>query len=100
MKEVIEKGLTLAFGLAVLGKEQFEKTVGEMVKKGEMTKEESKVWLDAIVSKGSEMEQAVERAARDYIKQRLKEQGLVTREEFDSLKKRVEALEQQHQQHQ
>lgn len=99
MKETIGKAISLAFGLAMMGKEQMEHVVGEMVKKGEMTREESKAWIDAAVTKGKEVERAVEEAAKDHIQELLKEHGFVTKEEMESLAKRIERLEQHLQQH-
>ncbi|GIP17417.1 ATP synthase subunit B [Paenibacillus montaniterrae] len=100
MKDTIGKAVSLAFGLAALGKEQVEKVVEELVKKGEMTKDESKAWIDAVVTKGKETEALVERTAKERFSEFLKEQGLATKEEVELLKQRVEALEQaHHQQH-
>ncbi|OBR67646.1 hypothetical protein A7K91_22480 [Paenibacillus oryzae] len=94
MKETIEKAVSLAFGLAVIGKEQVDKVVGQLVEKGELTKEESKVWIDAAIAKGKEMESTVEKAAQQKLQAILKEHNLVTKEELEGLIKRIEVLEQ------
>lgn len=99
MKETIGRAISLAFGLAMIGKEQMENIVGEMVKKGEMTREESKAWIDAAVTKGKEVERAVEETTKGHIQELLKEHGFVTKEEMESLSKRIDALEQHLQQH-
>lgn len=98
MKNTIGKAVSLAFGLAMVGKEQVERGVEELVKKGELTKDESKAWIDAVVTKGRETEANVERIAKERLDELLKEQGLTTKEEVDLLKKRIEALEHVHQQ--
>ncbi len=98
MKNTIGKAVSLAFGLAMVGKEQVEKVVDELVKKGELTKDEAKAWIDALVTKGRETEANVERMAKERLNELLKEQGLATKEEVDLLKKRIEALEQVHRQ--
>mgnify|MGYP007051723452 CR=1 FL=1 len=95
MKESIGKAVSLAFGLAVLGKEQVEKAVGEWVKRGDVTREEANVWIDAAAAKGKEFEMKAEKAAKDRIEALLKEQGFASQEEVDRLAKRIEALEQQ-----
>ena len=97
MKETIGKAVSLAFGLAMLGKEQMDKYVGELVKKGEMTREESKVWIEAAATKGKEMEAAIEKATKEQIKLILSKQGLATKEELELLTKRIEKLERQQQ---
>ncbi|MPY19902.1 phasin family protein [Paenibacillus glucanolyticus] len=98
MKNTIGKAVSLAFGLAMVGKEQVERGVEELVKKGDLTKDEAKAWIDAVVTQGKEAEANVERMARERLNELLKEQGLATQEEVDLLKKRIEALEQAHQQ--
>ncbi len=94
MKDTIEKAVSLAFGLAVMGKEQVDKVVSQLVEKGELTKEESKVWIDAAIAKGKEMEGTVEKAAHEKLQALLKEHNLVTKDELEGLIKRIEALEQ------
>ncbi len=99
MKNTIGKAVSLAFGLAALGKEQVEKVVGELEKQGEMSKNEANEWISAVVEKGKETEAAMDKLIKERFQALLKEQGLATQEEVNALKQRIEALEQA-QQHQ
>lgn len=97
MKETIGKAVSLAFGLAVMGKEQVEKAVDELVNKGEITKEESKAWVEAVMERGQVAAEETGRTGREHMTRLLKQQGLAMQEEVDLLKKRIDALEQLHQ---
>lgn len=93
MKDALSKVLSLGLGLAAAGKEQIEKTIDELVKKGEVSKEESKAWVEAIVQKGDEARQRIEELARDKVNAMIRERQLATREDIERLEKRIEELE-------
>lgn len=95
MKEKFEKVFLLGFGLAMMGKEQLEKTINEMVSKGELSKDEAKAWMDKAISKGSGWAEELEHNAEEYIQNLLQEKGFATKKELELLKQRIEALEQQ-----
>lgn len=59
MKDTIEKMFSLGLGVVVAGKEQIEKTVEELVKKGEVNRAESKELIDRLVKKGEEARQQI-----------------------------------------
>ncbi|GBF72143.1 hypothetical protein PA598K_00380 [Paenibacillus sp. 598K] len=93
MRDTLGKALSLGLGLVLTGKEQVEKTVEELVRKGEVSRAESKDLVDDLVKRGDEVRDRIEAAARERVQALLKEGGLATREEVERLEQRIEALE-------
>ncbi|WP_337100637.1 phasin family protein [Paenibacillus sp. YIM B09110] len=85
MKDTIEKMFSLGLGVVVAGKEQVEKTVEELVKKGEVNRAESKELIDRLVKKGEEARQQMETATAD--------RQWATREDIERIHERLDALE-------
>ena len=96
MKNKIGKAISLGLGLAIAGKEQVEKTVEELVKKGEVTKSESKELVEHLLRKGEEMKSQMEAIAREKVSGAFAEKGLATAEDIKRLEARIEALERKH----
>lgn len=95
MKETIGKAVSLALGVIAAGKEQIEKTVQELVKKGEIAQAESRALADELVTKGEEIRQRIESLVRERVNAVLKETGLATREDIERIERRLDALERQ-----
>ena len=93
MKNTIGKAISLGLGLAIAGKEQVEKTVEELVKKGEVTKGESKELVEHLLRKGEEMKSQMEAIARQKVSSAFAEKGIATVEDIKRLEARIEALE-------
>ncbi|CAM5730903.1 phasin family protein [Niallia sp. FSL K6-0077] len=93
MRTTIEKALSLGLGLAIAGKEQVEKTVEELVKKGEVSKNESKDLINHLIQKGEEMKVQLEAVAKEKVNAAYGELKLATLEDVKKLEKRIEALE-------
>lgn len=72
MKDTFRKGLSLGLGLATAGYEQAEKIMSDLVKKGEMTRDEAKTVLNEYITKGentqSNMKSKLNVATQDDIK--------------------------------
>ncbi|CAI9390431.1 phasin family protein [Niallia sp. Sow4_A1] len=93
MRTTIEKALSLGLGLAIAGKEQVEKTVEELVKKGEVSKNESKDLINHLIQKGEEMKGQLETVAKEKVNAAYAEMKLATLDDVKKLEKRIEALE-------
>ncbi|MBP1996986.1 phasin family protein [Paenibacillus eucommiae] len=93
MKETIGKAISLGLGLAVAGKEQVEKTIEELVKKGEVSKAESKGLVDELVQKGEKTRQHLEEMVRERMHALLGDGKLATKEDIARLESRLDALE-------
>lgn len=95
MKETIEKMFSLGLGVVAASKEQIEKTVEELVAKGELNKAESKDLIDRLVKKGEEARQqaaSMIQGARGHTG--ADESRWATREDIARIEQRLDALEQ------
>lgn len=73
MKDLVKKGLALALGMAVASREQIEKVVDELVKKGEVSASESKNLVDELIKKGEEEHQNMRTRMREHVKEHVKD---------------------------
>ncbi|AFV02366.1 hypothetical protein DHBDCA_p1337 [Dehalobacter sp. DCA] len=69
MKSLIQKGIYIGLGLAMMSKEQVEKIVEELVEKGEVPVSESKNLVSDIINKGEKQQQVLETKLREKIKE-------------------------------
>lgn len=95
MKSIFEKGLAFGLGLAVKSKEQIEATVDELVKKGELKKEESNRFVHELLEKGAETRGELDLMIKDRMKIMLNELNLVRKEDIQRLEQRIVQLEQE-----
>jgi polyhydroxyalkanoate synthesis regulator phasin len=95
MKDLFNKAVSLGLGLAVTSKEQIEKVVDELVKKGEMSRAESPAFVDELLKKGEEAKQKVEAMVQERVQAAISELKLATQEDIARLERRLEALEKQ-----
>ena len=91
--DALRNAALLAFGAAYSTAEGIRSLVGEMVKRGSITRDEADSFAADLVERGKNAKAAIDeriaRAVADY----LKDAGLPTREEFDKLAQRVDELE-------
>ena len=93
MKDLIKKGLALGLGLAVVSKEQIEKLVAELVKKGEVTAAESKDLVQELFEKGEAEKKQINERFREQFAQLLKELNIPTKADLERLEQRIKVLE-------
>ncbi len=95
MKNIWSKMYSLGLGVAFTSKEQVEKIVDELVKKGEMTKAESKSLLDDLFQKGNEVRREIDEIVEERVKNVLNTMNIATKEEIRALENRITSLERQ-----
>jgi polyhydroxyalkanoate synthesis regulator phasin len=93
MKNVLRKGFALGLGLAIVGKEQIEKFVDELVKKGELSQHESREFAHELMKKGEEAQQKLDERIQLKLKQLLSELNIATKDDIKRLEQRIEQLE-------
>lgn len=93
MKDFMTKVLSLGMGLAVASKEQLEKLADELEKKGEMSKTESKEFVDKLVSKGEQASKDLEGKIRQQVQRVLEGLDMAPMSEIRRLEQRIAALE-------
>lgn len=93
MFELFRRGMFFGIGLAVTSKEQIEKVVDELVKKGEVAPAESKKVVDQMIEKGREEQEKMKELVSDQVNNVLKETDIPSRDDIVYLEKKVERLE-------
>jgi polyhydroxyalkanoate synthesis regulator phasin len=94
MEEVLKNIIYQGLGVIAITRNKVEKAVSDLVDKGKMTREEGRKLVDELsedsLKAGKEIEEKLKNGMREF----LEKSGIPSREEFESLKKRVVALEQ------
>lgn len=93
MKELLKKGLSLGLGFAVVSKEQIEKVIDDMVKKGEMSATESKDLMRELVQKGEQQQDEINTKLREQVQKILEELNLPSKADIERLEERIAQLE-------
>ncbi|WP_223067066.1 phasin family protein [Paenibacillus caui] len=94
MRDLFNRALSLGLGLAVQSKEQIEKAVDELVKKGELSRSESSDVVNDLVAKGQEAKRNIETMVNERVQKMIGAHNFATKEQVEELTKRVELLEQ------
>ncbi|WP_425800759.1 phasin family protein [Desulfitobacterium sp. Sab5] len=95
MMDLLKKGLALGLGLAIVSKEQIEKVVDELVKKGDVSVAESKDLIHELVEKGEEQQKEFNSKIKEQMQKLLDELNVPTQADIDRLEKRIANLENQ-----
>ena len=93
MKDLINKGLALGLGLAVYSKEQIEKVVDDLVKKGEVSGAESKDLIKELLEKGAAEKKEMNARIHEQVEKLLKDLNIPTKADLERLEKRIQELE-------
>ncbi|MGE4273206.1 MAG: phasin family protein [Desulfitobacterium sp.] len=92
MKSLIQKGIYIGLGLAMMSKEQVEKIVEELVEKGEVPVSESKNLVSDIINKGEKQQQVLETKLREKIKEMLVELNIASKDDLAQLEERIKKI--------
>ena len=93
MFELFEKAVLTGLGALSLTQKKAEEIITELKEKYKMSEEEGKAFLEKVQGMAKEGRERVAEIADTEVKKVLDRVGLVPREEFDRLLKRVEELE-------
>ncbi|HBA88437.1 MAG TPA: phasin superfamily protein [Geobacter sp.] len=93
MFELFEKAVLTALGAVALTQKKGEEMVQEMKSRYKISEEEGKAFLEKIQELARTGQQRSAEMAEAEIKKALDRMGMVSREEFDRLERRVKALE-------
>lgn len=94
MKNVLNQIFSLGVGAAVTTKEQMEKVFEDLVAKGELSRTESKELLEQLTEKGTQAKRDLDHQVTALVSKALKDLNLASQKEVDTLKRRIELLEQ------
>ena len=93
MIELIEKTLLTGLGALSISQKKAEELVCELKERLNLSEEEGKKLLEKLQQTAKENQSKLESVAQDEVKKAFERMGVVTEEEFNSLKKKVDALE-------
>ena len=88
MLDFIKKTMLTGIGIAMKTKDELEEWVKEIVKKGEMSENEGKSFLEDIKKKSKEAQKDLEEKIESKFKDLLKKADIATRNEVSDLEKR------------
>lgn len=92
MIELIEKTMLTAVGAMTLTQQKAEEILKEMRQKFDVTEEEGKAFLDKLQKAAQENQEKLEGVAQEEVRKACERMGVVTKDEFQKLKKEVTQL--------
>jgi len=92
MLELSRKLLLAGIGAAVLTKERIEGIVRELIKQGEISKEEGIKLVKEVLQKGEEIQKTLEAKIEVGINKAMERLNVPTRKEIQELRKKLEKL--------
>ncbi|MDA8354499.1 MAG: polyhydroxyalkanoate synthesis regulator [Firmicutes bacterium] len=93
MRDFVKKGFTAGLGLAVISKERAEKTMKDLVKRGEISPQASRELLDKLITRGEQESEQLDRQLRERMKKILNEMEVATQEDLEQLEQHIRILE-------
>jgi polyhydroxyalkanoate synthesis regulator phasin len=93
MLELLEKAVMTTIGVAVITQKKAEELAADMKERFKLSEDEGKHLVDRIQGIAKESREKVMEMAEVEVKKVVDRLGLVSREEFDQLSKRVQELE-------
>ena len=93
MLELLEKAVMTSIGVAAITQKKAEELVAEMKERFKLSEDEGKQLVEKVQSIAKENSEKVREMAENEVKKVVDRLGLVPREEFDRLSKRVQELE-------
>lgn len=93
MLELLEKALLSAIGAAAITQKKAEELAAEVKEKYKMSEDEGKIFVDRILDIARDSRVKLQQMAEIEVQKVVDRLGLVSREEYDRLAKRVQELE-------
>jgi len=93
MSEMIKKMGLFGIGVISLTQEKIEEFSQEMIKKGELSKEEGRKFVKEVLSEQEKQMKDFEEKINTRVKETLEKSGVVMKSDIASLEKKIEKLE-------
>jgi len=90
---VLKQMLYAGIGLAAITKEKAEEVISELIKKGEMSSEEGKDLLNALMVRIQEESDRLKEKVNQQVEQAISSMNLVRKSDLDEVLQRLEKLE-------
>jgi polyhydroxyalkanoate synthesis regulator phasin len=95
MIELMEKSLLAGIGALSLTQKKAEELIAELRKQYNLSEEKGRELLDRLQETARENQNKLEELAREEVRKASERLGLVTADEFEKLRKKVQQLEKQ-----
>jgi polyhydroxyalkanoate synthesis regulator phasin len=93
MSEMFRKMGLFGVGVISLTQEKIEEFTQEMIKKGEISKEEGKKFVKEVLSEKEKQLKDIEEKINKKVKENLKKSGIVMKSDITALERKIEKLE-------
>ncbi len=93
MSDMLRKMGLFGIGVISLTQEKIEEFTQEMVKKGEMSKDEGKKFVKDVLSEKEKQLKDMEEKINERVKENLKKSGIVMKSDIETLERKIEKLE-------
>jgi len=93
MEEKLKNLFYQGLGVISITKDKIEKAIDDLVEKGKLTREEGKKFYDEVSADALKAGHEFRDKSREQIREWIEKSGVPSREEYEALKARVEALE-------
>lgn len=91
--DTLKKMGLLGIGILTLTQEKLEELTQEMIKKGEISREEGKKFVKDILSEREKQLKSIQDKIGETLKETLKKGGIVTKSDIEALEKKIGRLE-------
>lgn len=92
MHDLFNKTFYFGLGALTITKEKAEEIAETWVKKGEVSRDEAKSWVDEFVEKGEKEKQVLEETINTELNNIINEANLATKEDIARLEEKIEEL--------
>jgi polyhydroxyalkanoate synthesis regulator phasin len=92
MRTLFERSVLAGIGVLSMTHEKAQKIIDELIRCGEVQKDEAKDWVESLVQRGDEERQSLRKLIHDEVKSTLDELDLVTKQDLQDLASKIETL--------
>ncbi len=93
MSDTVRKMGLFGIGVISLTQEKIEEFSQEMIKKGELSKEEGKKFVKEVLSEKEKQMKDIEEKINERVKETLQKSGVVMKSDISALERKIEKLE-------
>ncbi len=90
MHTLFERSVLAGIGLLSMTHDKAQQIVDELIRRGEVQKDEAKDWVESLVQRGDEERQSLRKLIHDETKSTLDELDLVTKQDLQDLASKIE----------
>jgi len=93
MSELFRKMGLFGIGVISLTQEKLEEFTQDMIKKGEMSREEGKKFVREVLSEKEKQIHELENKINEKVRETINKSGVVTKKDIETLERKIEELE-------